>query len=134
MNCRRGGGWSSSRRLTAQPSPIAERRLLKHASRWAQAEDIADYVERRLYDGVSTGEIYRITMGRLRRYHPEIAHRRNLRAAISLLRPKPDWELFVRILMAKDGYRVEGNTLLKGEVRGERGRRPTLQRVGGDSP
>lgn len=80
-----------------------------------EAENVADHVERSLYDGISTKEIHRIIIGRLKRYRPEIAYRRDLRTAISLLRPKPDWELFVRMLMAKDGYRVDGNMLLKGK-------------------
>ncbi len=90
------------------------RTCLKMGVGRGEAEDVADYVEQRLYEGVSTGEVYRVIMQRLRKHRPEIAFRRDLRAAISLLRPKPDWELFVRMLLAKDSYRVEGNRLLRG--------------------
>ena len=36
-------------------------------------------------------------------------------ASISLIRSKPDWELFVQLLMKEVGYEVEGNKVLRGK-------------------
>jgi hypothetical protein len=79
------------------------------------AEAVADKVEARLYDEISTKNILQIAARYLRSYKPEVALRRDLRSAICLLRSKPDFELFIHLLMKEVGYEVEGNRILRGK-------------------
>jgi hypothetical protein len=78
------------------------------------AKTIADKLEAHLYDRMSTKKIFQLASRYLRQYRPETGLRRDLRLAICLLRSKPDWELFVQLLMKEIGYDVEGNRVLRG--------------------
>jgi hypothetical protein len=80
-----------------------------------EAEAIADRVEHRLYDGIPTQKLLQMLRREVMRYRPDARLRRDLRSAISLLRSKPDWELFVQCLLNKVGYAVEGNRVLQGK-------------------
>jgi len=80
-----------------------------------EAEAIADRVEARLVDEIPTKRILQLARRYLRQRRPDVGLRRDLRSAICQLRPKPDWELFVRLLMQDVGYAVEGNRVLKGK-------------------
>ncbi len=90
------------------------RTCLRMGASRREGEEVAERVEQHLFDRISTREIYQMIMDNLRRYRPEAADRVDLKTAVCLLRSKPDWELFVRMLMARDGYRVEGNAMLRG--------------------
>jgi hypothetical protein len=50
----------------------------------------------------------------LKEYKPEVKHRIDLRGAISLLRPKPDFEEFTRLLLNEYGYEVTPNQIIRG--------------------
>jgi hypothetical protein len=80
-----------------------------------EAEAIADRVEGRLYDEIQTKKILQMARRYVARYRPKVRLRRDLRSAISLLRSKPDWELFVQRLMSEVGFDVEGNRVLRGK-------------------
>ena len=79
------------------------------------AETIADKVEARLYDEIQTKKILQMARRYLKKYKPDVGLRRDLRSSISLIRSKPDWELFVQLLMKEVGYEVEGNRVLRGK-------------------
>jgi len=78
------------------------------------AEKIADEVEARLYDGMPTQEILRIVRKCLHDCEPRLDLRIDLRKSISLLRPKPDFEHFVRLLLQEYGYTVTPNQIVRG--------------------
>jgi len=78
------------------------------------AQDIADKVEQRAYDGIPTKEVLRLVFAFLRKYNPEIRHVTDLRTAISMLRPKPDFELFVAQLLRAYGHEVKSNQMVRG--------------------
>ena len=80
-----------------------------------EAKAIADRVEGRLYDKIQTKNILQMARRYVARYQPKVRLRRDLRSAISLLRSKPDWELFVQHLMSEVGFEVEGNRILRGK-------------------
>ncbi len=80
-----------------------------------EAEAIADRVEARLVDEIPTKRILQLARRYLRQHRPDTKLHHDLRSAICLLRPKPDWELFVRLLMSDVGYTVEGNRVLQGK-------------------
>jgi len=78
------------------------------------AEKVAELVEAKLYEGIQTRRILQLTRGYVRVYHPPVEGRVDLRRAISLLRPKPDWERFAQLLLEEHGYRVMSNQLVRG--------------------
>ena len=79
------------------------------------AAQIADKLETQIYDEISTKRILQLARRYLKQYKPEIGLRRDLRTSICLLRSKPDWELFLQLLMKERGYEVEENRILKGK-------------------
>jgi hypothetical protein len=79
------------------------------------AEAIADNVEDHLFDEIPTKRILQMARRYLRQHESDAELRRDLRSAICLLRSKPDWELFVRLLMKDIGYDIEGNRILRGK-------------------
>jgi len=80
-----------------------------------QARAVADKIESKLYDGIKTKEILEMIFRYMKEYRPEIAHEIDLREAISLLRPKPDFEQFVRLLLKEYGYQVGISQIVKGK-------------------
>jgi hypothetical protein len=81
----------------------------------SQAREVANRVENRAYDGISTKEILQMIFSYLKDYRPEIKHQIDLREAISLLRPKPDFEMFVQTVLSEQGYIVSPNAILTGK-------------------
>jgi hypothetical protein len=79
------------------------------------AEKIADRVEVKIYDGVETRQILRMVFRQLRRYRPALKHQIDLRRALSLIKPKPDFERFIQILLEEHGYTVTPNQIVKGK-------------------
>jgi hypothetical protein len=79
-----------------------------------EAERIADEIEASVPDGVRTAAVLRMIRARAKTVRPAVAHRTNLRRALGLLRSKPDFEEFVRVLLREHGYRVETGCVLAG--------------------
>jgi hypothetical protein len=82
------------------------------------ADDIAEKVEKRLYDGISTKKVLQLTFRLLRRYHPTVRHLLDLRKGLSLMGSKPEFEKFVQILLAHHGFEVSPNQILRGKCVG----------------
>ena len=78
------------------------------------AERIAGEVERRLYDGMPTEEILGIVREFLRECRPGLDLMVDLRKAMSSLRPKPDFERVVCLLLEEYGYEVTPNQIVRG--------------------
>jgi hypothetical protein len=87
--------------------------LRMHVSK-EDAEAIADYVEKRLYDGISTRRILQMVFDYLQRDRPPFRNRIDLRRATSLVRPRPDWERYVQLLLGELGYVVTPNQIVRG--------------------
>jgi hypothetical protein len=79
-----------------------------------QAQLVADKVEQHVYDGITTKKILQIIFQQLRKHKPEMRHQIDLREAVVKLRPKPDFEKFVGLLMQEYGYRVFMNQMIDG--------------------
>jgi hypothetical protein len=79
------------------------------------AYEIVREVEHQLYDGMSTEEILKLTFSLLRDHKPIINHFLDLKKGLSLMISKPEFEKFVQILLADNGYRVSSNRLLMGK-------------------
>jgi hypothetical protein len=92
---------------------IAKTCLRMGATR-AFAESIAEEIETIAYDGIETKEILQLVFRQLRRHKPAVKHQIDLRKALGLLNPAPDFELFVQILLSEQGYTVTSNQIIRG--------------------
>lgn len=79
------------------------------------AEEIANRIESKLYDGIKTKKILQMIFRFLRKYKPSAKHHIDLRRALSLLKSKPDFELFIQLLFKEHGYDVLKNQIIKGK-------------------
>jgi len=80
----------------------------------AAAEEVANNVERKIYDGIRTKQIMRMILKNIERYRPVVKIQNDLRDSISRLRSKPDFEQFVAMLLREMGYTVETNVIVSG--------------------
>lgn len=78
------------------------------------ALEVAQQVEGELYEGISTQEILQIIFTLVLKHKPAVEHVFDLKQGISLMEPKPEFEVFVRVLLAHSGFQVTSNTILKG--------------------
>src|SRR3990170_5243997 len=97
-----------------QKEKVIKTCLRMHANH-QQAIEIANKIEGKTYDGMTTKEILNLIFRYLKEYRPEIGHEIDLKEAISLLRPKPDFEVFVQIMLKEIGYEVTSNRILRGK-------------------
>ena len=102
------------RKQKFQKGKIIRTCLRMHAAQ-EQAEKIAKRIEREAYDGITTKKILKMIFRYIKEYRPEIRHEIDLREAISLLRPKPDFEVFVQLLLEEVGYEVLPNQIVRGK-------------------
>jgi hypothetical protein len=93
----------------------AIRTCLKMGASRQVALEIAEKVESRLYDGISTQMIHRMIIRFLRKYKPEVSNLFDLRKGISLMSPKPEFELFIQTLLMHNGFEVRPNQILSGK-------------------
>jgi hypothetical protein len=78
------------------------------------AYEVAEKVERRLYEGISTAKILQMIFQFMRRHKPIVGNLFDLRKGLSLMLPKPEFEVFVQVLLAHNGFEVTPNQLLDG--------------------
>ena len=99
-------------------APYDRHRVMRTARNYGVPDDyvieIAAEVERHLYDGIRTRDVLRMIHTYSKKYHPAVEGRTNVRRAIGLLSPKPDFELYVQALLRGFGYEVEAGRILKG--------------------
>jgi len=79
------------------------------------ADEVVERVEKSLYDGISTSKILQMTFRLLRSYKPAIRHLLDLRRGLSLMDSKPEFENFVQVLLARNGFEVSPNRLVTGK-------------------
>jgi Holliday junction resolvase-like predicted endonuclease len=80
----------------------------------AAAESIAEEIENKVYDGIETKKILQMIFRSLRKHKPKIRHQIDLRKALSLLNPAPDFERFIQLLLSEHGYEVTPNRIIRG--------------------
>ena len=78
------------------------------------AIEVAAKIEERLYDGITTARILQMIFRFLPKYKPATRHLIDLRKGLSLMRSKPEFEVFVQLLLAHNGFEVSPNRLIKG--------------------
>lgn len=107
------------RKFDGSLEPFDRRKVINTCLRMyatkAQAIEVANKIEKDIYDGITTKKILGLIFKYLKELKPEVKHRIGLREAISMLRPKPDFEEFVRKILAAEGYQVKGNQIVRGK-------------------
>ena len=78
------------------------------------AEKVAKNVEHRIYDGIETRKILKMVFKELSKHSPSIKHRICLRRALSLMKPKPDFERFIQLVLIENGFEVNPNVIVRG--------------------
>jgi hypothetical protein len=78
------------------------------------AELVASKVESKIYDGIDTRKILQMIFKFLRKHKPVIRHQIDLRKALSLFNPAPEFEHYIQILLHENGYDVTPNQIVKG--------------------
>lgn len=79
------------------------------------AEEIVNKVEMKIYDDIETRKILQMIFRLLGKYKPAVKHQIDLRKALSLMKPAPDFERFVQILLSEHGYEVTPNQIIRGK-------------------
>lgn len=78
------------------------------------AFEVAQKVENRVYEGMPTEKVLALIFRFMRKNKPSIVHLFDLRKGLSLMASKPEFELFVRVLLSHHGFEVSSNQILKG--------------------
>ena len=78
------------------------------------AQMVAREVERRLHEGIATKEILQIIFASMSKPKPAVKHIFDLKQGISLMESKPEYEVFVRVLLSHSGFQVQPNAILRG--------------------
>lgn len=96
-----------------QKEKILRTCMRMHASH-AQALEIVSRIEENIYEGITTKQILQMIYKELEHYRPEIKKQIDFREAISMLRSKPDFEVFIHHLLREMGYDVLPNRIIRG--------------------
>jgi hypothetical protein len=98
--------------------PYDREKIIQTCLRLGASHEVAIRIEqqvsRRLYDGINTRKILQIIFTLIRKQKPAVKHLFDLRRGISLMQSKPEFEVFVRVLLAHSGFEVQPNAILRG--------------------
>ena len=90
------------------------RTCLRMGATQETAEAIADEIESRLYNGITTRRILQMIYRRLKKRKPVLKLQTDLRRSLSLLRSVPDFEQYIQLLLSEHGYDVTSNQIIRG--------------------
>ncbi len=79
------------------------------------AKAVTDKIEMKIYNGIQTRKILQMIFAQLSKHKPAVRHQIDLRKALSLMKPKPDFESFIQILLKEHGYEVVPNQIIRGK-------------------
>ncbi|MGD0451115.1 MAG: restriction endonuclease [Candidatus Bathyarchaeia archaeon] len=79
------------------------------------ANEVAERIEKRLYEDITTQKILQLIFTYMRKYRPAVSHLFDLKRGISLMESKPEFELFIQVLLAHTGFEVTPNQILRGK-------------------
>jgi len=75
---------------------------------------VANKIEKQVYNGIETRKILGMIFDELSKHKPSVKYQICLRKGLSLMKPKPDFENFIQILLSKHGYEVSPNQIIQG--------------------
>lgn len=79
------------------------------------SEEIAKKIEMNIYNEIETKKVLKMIFRQVSKYKPVIKHIISLRASLSLLKSRPDFEQYIQILLSEYGYEVTPNQIVKGK-------------------
>lgn len=79
------------------------------------ANAIATKIEKKIYSGIPTKKILQMIFKYAEEFQPIMKQKIDLRESISMLRPKPDFEHFVGLLLKEYGYEIMMNQIVAGK-------------------
>jgi len=79
------------------------------------AHEVAEKIERKLYNGIPTRMILRMIFKFMRKHKPAVVNLFDLKKGLSLMSSKPEFEIFVQLLLANHGFEVKPNKILRGK-------------------
>jgi HJR/Mrr/RecB family endonuclease len=79
-----------------------------------QAREVAEKIEKKLYDGIPTKKILQMIFKFLQKHKPAVKHLIDLRRGISLMDPQPEFEMYIRAVLRENGFDVTPNQILSG--------------------
>lgn len=79
------------------------------------ADEIVNRIEKQLYNGMPTSKILQMILKSLRSHKPVFRHLFDLRRGLSFMDSKPEFEVFVQVLLANKGFEVTPNRILPGK-------------------
>lgn len=88
---------------------------LRNGANRTTAQEIADKIEKRSYNNIRTEKILQMVFNLLQTYKPTIRHLVDLRKGLSLMRPRPDFEIFIQKLLGEHDYEVTSNQIIRGK-------------------
>lgn len=91
-----------------------QKTCIKLGASLSTAKKIVRYVEANAYDGIPTSKILKLIYEELAKYKPEIKRFLDLREALSLLPPKPGFEIFVQRIFQAMGYETFHGRIIQG--------------------
>ncbi|MCW4052921.1 MAG: restriction endonuclease [Candidatus Bathyarchaeota archaeon] len=92
-----------------------EKTCLRMGATHEIARIVANEIERQVYNGIQTRKILGMIFNELSKHKPAVKYQICLRKGLSLMKPKPDFEHFVQILLRKHGYEVSPNLIIQGK-------------------
>lgn len=78
------------------------------------ADRIVEQIEASVYDGITTSEVLDMVFKGLEEYKPAVALRRDLKTAVGEMKPAPEFEEYVRLILRAHGYKVVSNRVIQG--------------------
>lgn len=98
--------------------PFRKEKVVRTCTRMRASRDVArkvaNQVAKEAYDGISTKKVLKLIFKYLRKYRPGVGYQIDLREAIAILRPKPDFERFIAMLLEEYGFKVQSNRIIPG--------------------
>jgi hypothetical protein len=98
--------------------PFDRRKLLWSAQHMGASQDIAEeavrVVEKQVYNGITTLQLARLLQRALQRLPTLARYAVNLRVALAQINPYPDFEIYIRELFRRAGYRVQPGGVVRG--------------------
>ncbi|MBT8171318.1 restriction endonuclease, partial [Candidatus Bathyarchaeota archaeon] len=88
------------------------RTCIRMGASQADAESISYQIEKRIYNGITTKKILQMIFRYLEKHKPIIKKQIDLRRALSLINPAPEFEQFIQLLLAEHGYQVTQNQII----------------------
>ena len=91
-----------------------EKTCLRMGATHEIARIVANKIEEQVYNCIETRKILGMIFNELSKHKPSVKYQTCLRKGLSLMKPKPDFEHFVHILLNKYGYEVSPNQIIQG--------------------